>query len=112
MKCERCGKWAGAHATLPGQPTDHLCRCPFGSVGFGSPQAELARLQAEVVAMNDVCIQAEELSSELQSEAEGLRSLLARIRAWDVLDIPDSDGAFWKREIDAALAAPKEKPTI
>lgn len=25
--CERCGKWAGAHATLPGQPTDHLCFC-------------------------------------------------------------------------------------
>lgn len=28
MKCTTCGKWAGAHATLPGQPTDHLCRCP------------------------------------------------------------------------------------
>ena len=26
--CRRCGKWAGAHATLPGQPTDHLCKCP------------------------------------------------------------------------------------
>ena len=25
--CARCGKWAGAHATLPGQPTDHLCMC-------------------------------------------------------------------------------------
>lgn len=31
MKCQRCGKWAGAHATLPGQPTDHLCMCfPLG----------------------------------------------------------------------------------
>jgi hypothetical protein len=27
MKCNKCGKWAGAHATLPGQPTDHLCMC-------------------------------------------------------------------------------------
>lgn len=28
MKCEQCGKWAGAHATLPGQSTDNLCFCP------------------------------------------------------------------------------------
>lgn len=27
MKCERCGRWARAHATLPGQPVDHLCMC-------------------------------------------------------------------------------------
>jgi hypothetical protein len=26
-KCKRCGKWNGAHATLPGQSTDHLCHC-------------------------------------------------------------------------------------
>lgn len=26
--CNRCGKWNGAHATLPGQPRDHLCMCP------------------------------------------------------------------------------------
>lgn len=25
--CHCCGKWRGAHATLPGQPTDHLCKC-------------------------------------------------------------------------------------
>lgn len=25
--CPECGKWRGAHATLPGQPRDHLCRC-------------------------------------------------------------------------------------
>jgi hypothetical protein len=25
--CNRCGKWNGAHATLPGQPRDHLCHC-------------------------------------------------------------------------------------
>ena len=27
MNCNRCGKWAGAHATLPGQSRDHLCMC-------------------------------------------------------------------------------------
>lgn len=27
MNCGRCGKWAGAHAILPGQPRDHLCQC-------------------------------------------------------------------------------------
>ena len=32
MKCNTCGKWAGAHATLPGQPTDHLCMCPAKAV--------------------------------------------------------------------------------
>ena len=32
-----------------------------------------------------------------------LRDLLKRIRQWDALDVPDSDGAYWKREIDAAL---------
>lgn len=25
MNCKQCGKWAGAHATLPGQANDHLC---------------------------------------------------------------------------------------
>ena len=27
MNCNQCGKWAGAHATLPGQSRDHLCMC-------------------------------------------------------------------------------------
>ena len=27
MNCNQCGKWAGANATLPGQPRDHLCMC-------------------------------------------------------------------------------------
>jgi hypothetical protein len=36
-----------------------------------------------------------------------LRDLLKRIRQWDALDIPDSDGAHWKREIDAALEQPE-----
>lgn len=28
MNCNKCNKWAGAHATLPGQSTEHLCMCP------------------------------------------------------------------------------------
>jgi hypothetical protein len=38
-----------------------------------------------------------------------LRDLLKRIRQWDALDIPDTDGAFWKRQIDAALEQ-QERP--
>ena len=40
---------------------------------------------------------------ECADEIERLRGLLRRIRAWDALDIPNTDGAFWQREIDAAL---------
>jgi NTP pyrophosphatase (non-canonical NTP hydrolase) len=43
---------------------------------------------------------------EQPQEATHLRDLLKRIRQWDALDIPDSDGAYWKREIDAALEQP------
>jgi hypothetical protein len=39
-----------------------------------------------------------------------LRDLLKRIRQWDALDIPNSDGAYWKREIDAALEQPEPGP--
>jgi hypothetical protein len=39
-----------------------------------------------------------------------LRDLLKRIRQWDALDIPDSDGAYWKREIDAALEQTVQEP--
>ena len=45
MKCNRCGKWAGAHATLPGQPTDHLCMC--------APQATLCSKAKQHVRCND-----------------------------------------------------------
>ena len=38
-----------------------------------------------------------------------LRNLLKRIRQWDALDIPNSDGAYWKREIDTALAQQAEQ---
>ena len=27
MKCNRCGKWAGAYALPAGAPTDHICMC-------------------------------------------------------------------------------------
>ncbi len=37
-----------------------------------------------------------------------LRDLLKRIRQWDALDIPNTDGAYWKREIDAALGQPEQ----
>lgn len=38
MICQRCGKWAGVHATLPGQPTDHLCMCfPSGVAATPAP---------------------------------------------------------------------------
>ena len=56
--CARCGKWAGAHATLPGQPTDHLCMCvpapaPVGLVPLTS--AQLIHLFAE---LNKPCVEA------------------------------------------------------
>ena len=38
-----------------------------------------------------------------------LRDLLKRIRQWDALDIPNTDGAYWKREIDAALKQPEQE---
>ncbi len=41
-----------------------------------------------------------------------LRDLLKRIRQWDALDIPNSDGAFWKREIDAALEQPEQAEPV
>jgi hypothetical protein len=31
MMCQQCGKWAGAHATLPGQSRDHLCHCALSA---------------------------------------------------------------------------------
>ena len=45
----------------------------------------------------------------LVAKAQALRDLLTRIRQWDMLDVC-TDGPFWKREIDAALAqaTPKE----
>jgi hypothetical protein len=47
---------------------------------------------------------------EQPQEATHLRDLLKRIRQWDALDIPDSDGAYWKREIDAALEQTVQEP--
>jgi hypothetical protein len=41
----------------------------------------------------------------LPRAAEQARNFLHHLREWDVLSIPNSDGAFWCREIDAALAA-------
>ena len=41
----------------------------------------------------------------LRRAAEQVRNFLHHLRKWDVLSIPNSDGAFWCREIDAAIAA-------
>lgn len=38
-----------------------------------------------------------------------LLDVVKRIRQWDALDIPDTDGAFWKRELDAAIAAAEKE---
>ncbi len=39
-----------------------------------------------------------------------LRELLKEIRQWDALDIPDTDGEYWKKRIDDALR-PDKCPT-
>lgn len=38
---------------------------------------------------------------ELEASNERLRSLLARLYTWDMMD--SADGPYWRREIDAAL---------
>ena len=42
--CNSCGKWKGAHAILPGQPTNSLCFCPTLVNGQweGRPAADFA----------------------------------------------------------------------
>lgn len=47
--CSRCGKWAGAHATLPGQPRDHLCMCATPQAQPATPPAVQAPLPARFV---------------------------------------------------------------
>ena len=37
------------------------------------------------------------------NEITRLRDVLRRLRQWDTLDTSESDGKFWKREIDAVL---------
>jgi hypothetical protein len=45
----------------------------------------------------------------LLDERAALAAMLRRLRAWDMLDVA-GDGAYWKREIDAALAARGKEP--
>ncbi len=52
------------------------------------------------------CIQLADVSA-LLNERDALSAMLRRIRAWDMLDVA-GDGAYWKREIDAALDGAKE----
>jgi|688.fasta_scaffold468354_2 hypothetical protein len=68
---------------------------------FGSLDERLILFAALVAALEQ---------PEQPQEATHLRDLLKRIRQWDALDIPDSDGAYWKREIDAALEQPVQEP--
>lgn len=49
MNCERCGKWAGAHATLPGQARNHLCVCVPPLLPFRTGNDFLQRTNAEYV---------------------------------------------------------------
>ena len=58
MNCQRCGKWAGAHATLSGQPRDHLCMCQPARV----PLTEEQRMQL-FVELNQPCVQADSPSA-------------------------------------------------
>ena len=44
-----------------------------------------------------------ETMREDADEIARLRDVLRRLRQWDTLDMPESDGNFWKREIDAVL---------
>ena len=66
--CQRCGKWAGAHATLPGQPTDHLCRCQ--PTAAPQPVAlkdhEIREAVSELVKIARECHAAEQLRARIQ----------------------------------------------
>ncbi len=50
--CPDCGKWKGAHAILPGQPTDSLCFCPklVNGQWEGRPVSDFAKDQPEAYA--------------------------------------------------------------
>lgn len=59
----------------------------------------------------EVMFEADDELRRLHAEVTRLRELLGRIRQWDALDIPDTDGAYWRREIDAALEEqPEQEP--
>ena len=50
-----------------------------------------------------------ETMREDADEITRMRDVLRRLRQWDMLDTSESDGKFWKREIDAVLMP---NPTI
>ncbi len=58
MNCTRCGKWAGAHATLPGQPKDHLCMC--------QPQREFIGLTDEE--RDEICLGDEAIARAIEAK--------------------------------------------
>lgn len=67
--------------------------------------AERDALQQIVADYPPIEVELREVSDrafKAEAEVEALRALLLRIRAWDMMDTA-TDGAFWRREIDAAL---------
>jgi uncharacterized membrane protein YccC len=88
--CEKCGKWAGAHATLPGQPRAHLCMCEqrrdceHGQLARSCDRCadakEIAELRAEAAANFIRAREWAERAGRLEAEAAELRKLLARYR--------------------------------
>ena len=76
-----------------------------------SKKNEALRL-AEWIESDMSCHGDAEIAAELRrlhAQRDALLGLVKRIRQWDALDIPDTDGAFWKREIDAAIKAVEEE---
>jgi len=65
MICNKCGKWAGAHATLPGQPTDHLC--------MGHPEQIQGKLNAHIDYTRAVLRERDQLQRALNDLVEATK---------------------------------------
>lgn len=80
MNCTTCGKWRGAHATLPGHPTDHLCHCPapVGAGALSQVAKELAHITQPMTAEQ---IAEEYLGREYGAELLLQHALLALARS-------------------------------
>jgi predicted RNase H-like nuclease (RuvC/YqgF family) len=62
--------------------------------------AELETLRSRFEAKTDTNL----LQKQAEQQRDTAHAALKRIRGWDMLDAT-ADGPFWKRELDAALAA-------
>ena len=88
MNCEQCGKWAGARAILPGQPTDHLCMCNpvVGHKTFSEPGGRLRHVplrQIEADAIMAAVDAATERRAELMPDENAARRMF--FEAWQRL---------------------------